>query len=80
MNNTAKAIHLPEPGTFALYAKIREASKYSDQAPAGVGRFEVKLGADGYWHGNDNRYRTRDLLFFWFSDEAGDYLDLKLDR
>ena len=81
MNDTDQVIHLlPEPGTFALYAAIREDSKYIDQAPADDGRFEVKLGADGYWHGNDNRYRTSDLLFFWLSSEAGEFFSLNLDR
>jgi len=73
-------VPLPPPGSFPLYARIRESSKYYYQMPKDSPYFEVKLGCIGRWHGNNNEYRLSDLQFFYFSAEAGEFWEVKIDQ
>lgn len=63
-NDLDHIVELPKPGAFHVFALIRKESKYEDQNPPR--QFEVRFGADGYWHGNGNRYLASHLHFFWY--------------
>lgn len=52
-----------------LYALVHPSSKYADQCDGN--EFEIRFvgGAEHCWQGNENSYRTSDLVFFYRDDK-----------
>ncbi|MEH6628617.1 MAG: hypothetical protein V7739_19425 [Motiliproteus sp.] len=75
-----QVINVPEPGSFALFARIRPECKYAYQNPRDGQPFPVRLDSGGLWAGNQNEYAIYHLGFSWWCEQIGELIPINLLR